>query len=157
VKLTQINQLIILHNFATLLIKGNKCIAASKQIADQWHEGVGTHFACQIWALAHHYQRFEQLPPEKQGGKGHHSLFNNEGVQGAARAYLTALRTEDVTPMKFQHALNDQILPTLGYVLDIGLSECTAWCWLYKLGWWRIRLKKGIYMDGHERDDVKEY
>jgi len=42
-------------------------------------------------------------------------------------------------------------------VLEVGLLERTAWHWLYKLGWWRTRLKKGVYMDGHERDDVKEY
>jgi hypothetical protein len=149
--------LIILHNFSTLLIKGNRCIVASKWITDQWHKGVGTHFTHQIQALACHYQRFEQLPPEKRGGKGCHSLFNDEGVQGAARAYLTALCIGDVTPMKFWHTLNNQILPMLRYVLDIRLSECTAQCWLYKLGWQQTRLKKGIYMDGHERDDVKEY
>ena len=59
--------------------------------------------------------------------------------------------------MNFWHALNNQILPMLGYVLNIRLLECTAQCWLYKLGWWWTRLKKGIYMDRHERDDVKEY
>lgn len=64
-KLTEINQLIILCNFATLLIKSNQCIVASEQIAEQWHKGVGTHFARQIQALAHHYQRFEQLSPKK--------------------------------------------------------------------------------------------
>ncbi len=33
----------------------------------------------------------------------------------------------------------------------------TAQCWLYKLGWWCTELKKGVYMDGHERPDVIEY
>jgi hypothetical protein len=155
--LTQINQLIVLRNFATLRIKGIKRIAASQQIAAQWHEGQGVHFARQIRTLARHYQRFEQLPPEKRGGKGRQSLFNDEGVQRAARAYLTGLHIGDVTPMKFRHALNEQILPTLGYVLEVGLSERTARRWLYKLGWRRTRLKKGVYMDGHERDNVREY
>jgi hypothetical protein len=101
--LTQINQLIILRNFATLRIKGTKRIAASEQITAQWHEGPGqgAHFARQIRTLARHYQRFEQLPPEKRGGKGRQSLFNDEGVQRAARAYLTGLHIGDVTPMKF--------------------------------------------------------
>jgi len=157
IPLTQLNQLIILRNFTTLHIKGIKWIVASKQIMEQWHDGWGIHFARQIQALACHYQRFEQLPPEKCGGKGHQSLFNNEGVQRAARAYLMGLNIGDVTPMKFRHTLNKQILPTLGYVLEVGLSERTAQHWLYKLGWQRTRLKKGIYMDGHERDNVREY
>ena len=29
--------------------------------------------------------------------------------------------------------------------------------WLIKLGWWCIMLRKGVYMDGHERPDVVEY
>jgi hypothetical protein len=35
------------------------------QIAKQWQDGVGTHFAHQVHFLACHYQLFEQLPPEK--------------------------------------------------------------------------------------------
>ena len=155
--LTQINQLIVLRNFATLRLKGLKRIVASEQIAEQWHEGRGIYFARQIRELARHYQRFEQLPPEKRGGKGRQSLFNDEAVQRAARAYLTGVHIGDVTPMLFRHALNERIFPTLGYVLDVGLSERTARRWLYKLGWRRTRLKKGVYMDGHERDDVREY
>ncbi len=44
-KLTQINQLLILRNFATLCIKGYKHMAASKEIAQQWHEGLGAYSA----------------------------------------------------------------------------------------------------------------
>ena len=62
--LTQINQLIILRNFATLRLKGLKRITVSTQIAEQWHGGQGVHFAHQIRALARHYQKFEQLPVE---------------------------------------------------------------------------------------------
>jgi hypothetical protein len=37
------------------------------------------------------------------------------------------------------------------------LSEQTARQWLIKLGWWQTTLKKGVYMDGHERPDVINY
>ncbi|KAK0490178.1 hypothetical protein EDD18DRAFT_1109726 [Armillaria luteobubalina] len=43
--LSKYNQLLILHNFATLRIKGYKRIEASHDIACQWHEGEGIHFA----------------------------------------------------------------------------------------------------------------
>jgi len=72
---TVINQLLILRNFATLLSKGLGRMAASEQIALQWHEGKGTYFAHQIRVLACHYQQFEQLPVEKQGGNGGRSLL----------------------------------------------------------------------------------
>jgi len=78
--LTQINQLIILWNFTTLCLKGIKHIAASERIAEQWHKGQGVHFTHQIWVLACHYQKFEQLPIDKQGSRGSCSLFNNEVV-----------------------------------------------------------------------------
>ena len=74
-----------------------------------------------------------------------------------ARMYLTDLPTGDITLQQFQCALNERILPSLGYMLDHELSECTARCWLYKLGWRQTKLKKGVYMDGHERKDVREY
>jgi len=99
--LTQINQLMVLHNFATLYLKGLKCIVASEQIAEQWYEGHSIYFTCQIRELACHYQRFKQLPPKKQGGKGHQSLFNDKAVQRAARAYLMGMHIGDVTPMQF--------------------------------------------------------
>jgi hypothetical protein len=155
--LTQINKLIILRNFATLQIKGSGRMAASAEIARQWHEGTGVRFSRRIRFLARYYQLFEQLPVEKRGGDRGHSLFNDERVQTAARVYLSGLATGEVTPRKFHHALNEQILPSLGYTLRDGLSERTARRWLVRLGWRRTRLKKGVYMDGHERPDVKEY
>ena len=50
--LTHMNKLLILRNFATLCIKGVKRIVASQEIAQQFHEGTGAHFACRIWFLA---------------------------------------------------------------------------------------------------------
>jgi hypothetical protein len=66
--LSQINQLLILRNFTTLRLKGYWTIAASLEIARQWHEKDGTHFARKVRSLAQHYQLFEQLPQEKRGG-----------------------------------------------------------------------------------------
>jgi hypothetical protein len=67
---THLNKLTIIRNFATLRIKGVKRMAASEEIARQFHEGVGGHFARQICVLARHYQLFEQLPEERRGGVG---------------------------------------------------------------------------------------
>jgi len=62
--LSQINQMMILSNFATLHLKGISCIQASEEIARQWHEGEGRWFARRVRDLARHYQVFEQLPIE---------------------------------------------------------------------------------------------
>lgn len=155
--LTQVNQLLIIRNFATLRLKGFGRIAASQEIARQWHEGEGVHFARQVRALARHYQLFEQLPVEKRGGDRGRSLFNDERVQVASRTYLSSLSSGEVTPKQFVRALNQQILPSLGYRLKKDLSVRTARRWLVKLGWRHVRTRKGVYMDGHERDDVVKY
>ena len=43
--LSQLNQLLIISNFATLRLKGVSRIQASLEIARQWHEGEGNWFA----------------------------------------------------------------------------------------------------------------
>ncbi|KAJ6507587.1 hypothetical protein DFH09DRAFT_1101123 [Mycena vulgaris] len=49
--LSKMNQLTIIRNFATLRLKGFGRMAASKEIARQWHEGEGNHFARQVCSV----------------------------------------------------------------------------------------------------------
>ena len=54
--------------------------------------------------------------------------------------------------------VNDVIIPALG--LDAGgerISEWTACRWLAKLGYELKEVKKGVYVDGHEQEDVIAY
>ena len=159
--LSRINQLMILRNFATLRLKGHGRMSASYEIAQQWHEkddGSSTHFARRIRALARHYQIFEQLPVERRGGrKNAKSLLKDETVKAAARTWLTEQRVGSITPQNFAHGLNTQILPSLNISLTKPLCERTARRWLLQLGWSRTVLRKGVYMDGHEREDVVKY
>ncbi|TFK80727.1 hypothetical protein K466DRAFT_636180 [Polyporus arcularius HHB13444] len=156
--LAQINQLTILRNFATLRLKGYRRIAASLEIARQWKDGDGTWFARRVRALARHYQVFEDLPVEKRGGKRNgRSYLHEESVERTSRDWLTAQTAGEVTPHKFRNALNSIILPSLNVALRTPLCERTARRWLVKLGWSLTVLRKGVYMDGHEREDVKKY
>ena len=155
-RLTILNQLLLLRNFATLRMKGSGITVASQEIARQWHDGEGTYFARQIRILARHYQMHEQLPARNWGGCRGYSIFNDERLQSAALDWLSKLPTGEVSPKRFCEALTKEILPSLGIGKD-ALSEWTARRWLVKLGWRRTRLKKGVYMDGHERDDVVKY
>jgi hypothetical protein len=61
------------------------------------------------------------------------------------------------TPKKLQVAVNEEILPDLGITPKKPISTHTARRWLIKLGWRYTHVKKGVYMDGHERVDVVEY
>ncbi len=105
--LSHMNQLTILRNFATLCIKGLRCMAASEEIMRQWHNHAGIHFACRIRFVARHYQLFEQLLAKKRSGDRGHSLLNDEQIQVAARAHLSSLPTGEVTPRQFHHALHE--------------------------------------------------
>jgi hypothetical protein len=156
--LSQHNQLLIIRNFATLRIKGLKRIAASLEIAHQWHEGNGNYFARRVRALARHYQLFEELPAETRGGRANtKSLLNDESVQTACLTWLKQQKVGTVTPMKFREGVNTEILPALGISPKQPISERTARRWLVRLGYRRTLIKKGVYMDGHERPDVVQY
>jgi hypothetical protein len=63
-----------------------------------------------------------------------------------------------ITPFRLMKQVNEVIIPSLG--LDAGgqkISEWTACRWLAKLGYELKEVKKGIYIDGHEREDVVAY
>ena len=156
--LSRINQLLILSNFATLRLKGSSRITASLEIAKQWHAGKGTWFARRIRALARHYQIFEKLPIEKRGGSANAcSWLHDETVKKRTLDWLRAQPTGKVTPRGLQHALDSTIFPELNIRPKKPFSERTARRWLIKLGWRRTVVRKGVYMDGHERDDVVKY
>jgi hypothetical protein len=89
--LSQLNQLMIISNFATLRLKGLSWTQASIEIARQWHEGQGNWFAWCVRALARHYQIFKKLPVEKHGCSGNtHSWLHDESVKKLTLNWLTS-------------------------------------------------------------------
>ncbi|KAJ7712675.1 hypothetical protein B0H16DRAFT_1702766 [Mycena metata] len=129
--LTQLNQLLIIRNFATLLIQGLKRIQASPENARHWHEGGGNYFARRVRALVRHYQIFGELPLETRGGRANtKSLLNDESVQTACSAWLRVQKAGSVTPAKFREAVNTEILASLGISPKKPISERTARRWL---------------------------
>ncbi|KIK79517.1 hypothetical protein PAXRUDRAFT_96687, partial [Paxillus rubicundulus Ve08.2h10] len=54
--------------------------------------------------------------------------------------------------------VNNVIIPSLGLnTAGQKISEATARRWLMKLGYEPKEVKKGIYIDGHEHEDVVTY
>jgi len=131
---------------------------ASINMAKGHHNGDGIWFARRLRALAQHYATFEQLPPELRGGlrKGSTHL-DDEDVKGHALLWLQTQKPGSITPISFRQALNADILPNLNIVLKKPLCVRTARRWLIKLGYQLVSLRKGVYMDGHERPDVVAY
>ncbi|KIK19287.1 hypothetical protein PISMIDRAFT_66589, partial [Pisolithus microcarpus 441] len=56
-----------------------------------------------------------------------------------------------------QEAIESTIFPELGILPKHPNSEWTARQWLIKLGWQHSTVQKGVYMDGHEQEDVVKY
>jgi hypothetical protein len=71
--------------------------------------------------------------------------------------YLQNVPAGKVTPAALQIYINSSLFPELEITPKTPLSIRTARRWLIKLGWTHTIVKKGVYMDGHEREDVVHY
>ena len=121
-------------------------------------------------------KHYHTLPPK---GKGVHytypTLLNNELIMVAVCQYLTVLadgkvslnRTQNnkinspcvkIMPLHLMQQVNNVIVPSLELNLSSQLiSELTAWHWLIKLGYKLKEVKKGVYINGHNQNDVITY
>ena len=55
-------------------------------------------------------------------------------------------------PAKLCRYVNQFLFPSLG--IESEISETTAVNWLKKIGFKLRKVKKGVYIDGHEHEDV---
>ena len=62
-----------------------------------------------------------------------------------------------ITPSNFRIAINTEILPRLIISTTKGIAQSTTYLWLRRLGFYKSELKKGVYVDGHEQEDVVKY
>ena len=102
--------------------------------------------------------------PESKHGRHQRSgvMWRNEELNKKAREYVRANAhvkgRPNLTSIDFCRWVNETLLPnsTLepGFPRKIGLE--TARTWLHHLGFEVLTAKKGIFIDGHERDDVVE-
>lgn len=91
----------------------------------------------------------------KKGGQW--TLLDNQDILQKVRVYLASQKLGTITPNLLCKHVNDIILPTLELTeKKASICERTAVNWLYKLGYECKDVKKGIYVDGHERCDVVE-
>jgi len=133
--------------------------AASRLVAQSNHlENDGKRLARRIRALFKHYQSFGGLPAETRGGKRNgHSYLDNEDVFQACRAWLLQQELGTVTSDNFRMAINEEILPRLMISCSKGICRTSTYNWLLRLGFYKSEVKKGVYVDGHEREDVVAY
>ncbi|KAJ3758861.1 hypothetical protein EV360DRAFT_18798, partial [Lentinula raphanica] len=155
---SQLNRYLILLNFANLCLKGESRMKASEIISKAWNDKGATWFARRVHDLAQYYQTFEHLPAEHRGGNRTNRLWlHRDDVRSSVLEYLNNLPTGEVTPRILCHQVNETIFPQLDIMPKQPISLHTARRWLIKMGWSYSVVKKGVYMDGHEREDVVRY
>ena len=115
--------------------------------------GKNEYFAWQIRANEEYLCRHHHLPPPKQHLKGGQwTLLDNQDILQKVCMYLAAQKLGTISPDLLCKHVNKVILPTLQLTTKkASICECTAICWLKKLGYECKDVKKGIYVDGHER------
>src|ERR1700676_61341 len=134
------------------------CLSASLVIARCCGKVRGTSLAHQICAYKNHLLKHGQLLPFKKDGlHGHLTLLDNEDVLLGVHKYLVAQALGSITTKDFWQQTNEVIIPALGYTgKDAIISEWTARNWLWKLDYSYVKVRKGLYHDGHEQPDVME-
>ena len=108
--------------------------------------------------------RNDVVMPESKHGRHQRSgvMWRNEELNKKAREYVRANAhvkgRPNLTSIDFCRWVNETLLPSStlepGFPRKIGLE--TACTLLHHLGFEVLTVKKGFFIDGHERDDVVE-
>ena len=79
-------------------------------------------------------------------------MLDNQDILQKVHMYLAAQKLGTISPDLLCKHVNKVILPTLQLTTKkASICERTAIRWLKKLGYECKDVKKGIYVDGHER------
>jgi hypothetical protein len=123
-------------------------------------KGRGTNHARRIREWVIDFLRWRDLPIPRLNRK-RRTVLDDEDIaeemkgrmmEKAARGFLKA---EDVVDIVASPEM--QTIFARKGIVKPSISVNTGVRWLEKLGWTYGKLKNGMYLDGHERDDVVEY
>ena len=85
------------------------------------------------------------------------SLIHDEDVQLILREFIRTEKDVSLTSTKVSEWVNEYLHVKLGLVSPLNISSRTAQRWLNLLGLRFGKHMKGLYNDGHERNDVVRY
>ena len=100
----------------------------------------------------------ECLTDQLSSNRGHHdyhavSLLNDEDFQMAARSFVRKQACRKGQP----NLTSNDFSAWVQSEYSMAIHDSTARRWLEKLGFARVHHQKGVYFDGHDRDDVVVY
>jgi hypothetical protein len=137
-------------------------MSSSKQIAESiFGPEKGTDYKARcirIWS--EEFVKTLTLAPYKQGKhQKSESLIDDPDIRGALISILRSKRAELIEARSFSRWIKEELHlnESLGLLQQIVVSESTARRWLHILGFRLTERKNGVYIDGHEREDVVAY
>lgn len=110
------------------------------------------------WVL--HFLRTQQLPHHKYK-RTRSTVLEDEDISQEIQLVLAeqmktgTIKATDLVDIIASPKMQEQF--THAGIIKPSISERTAHRWLGRLGWRYGKQKNGMYIDGHERDDVVQY
>lgn len=133
---------------------GENRTRAAENVASNY--GRGTNYSRRILMWADQWRENEEIKLSRRGKHAKtKNLLNEDDNFDEIRNWILENEKYTITPHLLRNHINDVFLPGIG--IRRTISEATARRWLHALGWIHSRVKKGVYFDGHERQDVVEY
>ncbi len=94
-------------------------------------------------------------------GNSHWSVLEDEDVKAKIQLQLLErTKGRHVTARDIVDVISSPELQQIfsqSAITKPAISECTGCCWLSRLDWQYGQVQKGMYIDGHEREDVVGY
>ncbi|CAG8848770.1 37493_t:CDS:2, partial [Gigaspora margarita] len=103
-----------------------------------------------------HYIQLLQHDLSKMEASRVVATIHNGEVSLKVANYLRSTKFK-VNPRLVKQYFENNILPELYINQAQTISLITAWHWIKKMGFYYKRYQKGIYVDGHEREDMIAY
>jgi hypothetical protein len=122
-------------------------------------QGRGCDYARKVRTWLHHYMSCGVLPLHRYGGS-HSPILQDEDFAHDLKLYLLEiadkgyLRAQDMVDYVGLPEIQDKLGGPRG---QTKISLRTGQRWLKKLDWRYGRKKNGMYIDGHEREDIVKY
>ena len=116
------------------------------------------HQARKIRNWADFFLKTQKLPVHRQGAHiKTKSLIHDEDVIRECRGWLRSQRADVICGSNFSLWIEEKLHVLLNLPKPIVVSESTARRWMHSLGLTYGGFSKGLYHDGHEREDVVQF
>ncbi|KAH6583636.1 hypothetical protein BASA61_007904 [Batrachochytrium salamandrivorans] len=139
------------HNFLKM--------AASRMVAEALYSKSGQDsMSRRIRRWAKYFLLEKKLDDHQQGKHVKIlSLIEEDNIQSSCRTWLRSQRNDMISALSFSKFITENIHVQLSLPWPIQISERTASKWMHRLNFDYKQYGKGLYKDGHERDDVVAY